>query len=175
MIKKYLIWTFLISGLLFNSCEQFFNPDLGNVVDEDNYYNDWEEFRAAEMGLYGIQQELVEQLIILGELRGDLLEVTNNADRDLIEIYNFNASSSNKYASPVNFYKLIGACNNLQSIIENRYPYVQDIQSDITRMDRLYGEVLCMKAWAYWNAVRIFKEVPYIHPGLKRSKRLKNM
>jgi hypothetical protein len=166
MIKRNLIWFFLSMALLTSSCEEFFNPDLGNVLDKEDYYVDWEEYRAAEMGLYAIQQELVEQLVVLGELRADLLEVTDQADRDLIEVYNFNISSNNKYASPVNFYKLIGECNNLQNIIERNFPGVLDVTGEVTRMDRLYGEVLCMRAWAYFNAVRIFKEVPYIWSSL---------
>ena len=36
----------------------------------------------------------------------------------------------------------------------------------MTIYDRLYGEVLCMRAWAYFNAVRIFQTVPYIWPDL---------
>jgi len=105
-----------VSEFLFlYSCQKFFNPDLGIVIDESEYFKDWEEYRSAEMGLYALQQKLVEQIVVLGELRGDLLEITRNADRDLIEIYNFSFSPSNKYVSPVNFYKLIGACNKLQT------------------------------------------------------------
>lgn len=166
MIKKYTTGFFFTIMLLLTSCEEFFDPDLGNVIDKEDYYVEWEEFRSAEMGLYAIQQELVEQLVVLGELRGDLMEITDRADRDLIEIYNFNVSPTNKYASPVNFYKLIGECNNLQSIIEKKFPEVLDSEAEVTRIDRLYGEILCMRAWAYFNAVRIFGEIPYIYPSL---------
>lgn len=160
------VW--VLFGLLFiiNSCEEYFNPDLGNAIKEEEYYVKWEEFRAAEMGLYAIQQDLVEQIVVLGELRGDLLEITENAERDLIEIYNFDVSPGNKYASPANFYRLIGACNNLINRIEEKYPEVLDEGDEIARMDRLYGEVLCMRAWAYFNAVRIFQKVPYIWTSL---------
>src|SRR5690606_20517871 len=116
--------------------------------------------------LYGIQQELVEQLVILGELRGDLLSVTENADADMIEIYNFNVSKENKYVSPRNFFKLISASNNLIRILQREHPEVLDTKSPVTNYDRLYGEVLCMRAWAYFNAVRIYGKIPFIHESL---------
>jgi hypothetical protein len=108
--------------LLIGSCERFFEPEQGLIIESEDFFKDWSEYRAAEMGLYSLQQSLVDQLVILGELRGDLVEITNNADRDLIEIYNFQFLKSNKYVSPINFYKLIGACNNLSRQLKFDHP-----------------------------------------------------
>ena len=74
---------------LFYSCEDYFNPDQEIYITEDKLLDDWNEYRALEMGLYGLQQNLAEQLLVLGELRADLLTITENADADLVEIYNF--------------------------------------------------------------------------------------
>lgn len=148
--------------LMITSCEDFFNPEQELVIERDKYFKDWNEYRAAEIGLYALQQQLVDQIVILGELRADLLEITKNADKDLIEIYNFDIGPNNKYASPINFYRLISACNKLIYKLEKDHPGVLDKTADITNYDRLYGEVLCMRAWAYFNAIRIFGEVPYI-------------
>ena len=78
--------------LLFGSCEKFFEPEQALVVKEDQFLKDWYEYRAAEMGLYGLMQDLAEQLLILGELRADMIQVTPNASRDLIEVQNFEIS-----------------------------------------------------------------------------------
>jgi starch-binding outer membrane protein, SusD/RagB family len=118
------------------------------------------------MGLYGLQQELVEQLVVLGELRSDLLTVTPNADADLIEIYNFQVSKTNKYANPTNFYKLISACNSFISVLKAKHPEVLDKTKAINNYDKLYGEALCMRAWAYFNAARIYGKIPVIHESL---------
>ncbi len=141
-------------------------PDQEINVTEDKLFDDWYEYRSAAMGMYGIQQKLVEQILILGELRGDLLSVTENADADMIEIYNFNVSKENKYVSPTNFFKLISASNNLIRILQREHPQVMDPQSPVTNYDRLYGEALCMRAWAYFNAVRIYGKIPFIHESL---------
>jgi hypothetical protein len=148
------------------SCEKFLNPDQELNITEDRLYDDWYEYRSVEMGLYALQQDLVEQLMILGELRGDLLEITPNADADMVEVYRFNVSRSNRYASPTHMFKLISACNNFIRILEAEHPEVLDPESPVTNYDKLYGEALCMRAWTYFNAARIYGRVPFIPESL---------
>ncbi|MCP4310014.1 MAG: RagB/SusD family nutrient uptake outer membrane protein [Bacteroidetes bacterium] len=166
-IRVLLVTGIAILGL--SSCEEFFNPVQETIIPIEGGVADWEDYRAAELGLYKLQQDLVDQLVVLGELRADLLEVTPNADKDLLEVYNFTISPDNKYASPVGFYRLIGACNNLAARLESAHPEVVDpglAYNLRTKYDRIYGEVICMRAWAYFNAVRIFEKVPYIWQDL---------
>jgi len=167
LVRSILLFITIIGLLgILSSCEDFFNPDQQVNVTEDELYTDWYEYRAAEMGLYALQQDLVEQLVVLGELRGDLLTITPNADPDLVEIYNFNVSKDNKYASPIKFFTLIAACNKMIEILEQKQPNVMDKAKAINNYDRLYGEALCMRAWAYFNAVRIYGKVPFIDQRL---------
>jgi len=149
-----------------SSCERFLNPEQELDITEDRLYSDWYEYRSIEMGLYGLQQQLVEQLLILGELRGDLLTITESADADMVEVNNFNISKDNKYASPTGFFKIISACNSFIRVLKTEHPEVLDKSAPITNYDRLYGETLAMRAWAYFNAVRIFGKVPFIHESL---------
>jgi len=166
-IKSILIFITVIFLLgIITSCEDFFNPDQDIYITEENFYADWYEYRAAAMGMYTLQQELVEQLVVLGELRGDLLKVTDNASSELMEIYNFNVSRENKYASPQNFFKLIAVTNRIISVLEREYPQVLDPAVAVNNYDRLYGEALTMRAWAYFNAVRIYGKVPFIDQRL---------
>ncbi len=154
----------LSSGLI--SCERFLNPEQEIDLTEDKLFDDWYEYRSIEIGLYGLQQQLVEQLMILGELRGDLLNITENASADMVEIYNFNISKTNKYASPTGIFKLISACNNFIRVLEIEHPNVLDHSKTADNYDRLYGEALVMRAWAYFNAVRIYGKVPFIPESL---------
>jgi starch-binding outer membrane protein, SusD/RagB family len=162
-----ILFSILISIILFSSCSDFLNPKQELNITEDELFNDWYEYRAVDMGLYALQKELVEQLVVLGELRSDLLTITNNADADLIDIYNFKFSKNNKYVSPTNFFKLISSCNNFIRILEREHPEIIDPKiKTISNYDRLYGEALCMRAWTYFNAVRIYGKVPYIPESL---------
>jgi hypothetical protein len=147
-------------------CEKFYEPDLGNAVREDEFFIDQAEYRATAMGLYALQQELVEQLIVLGELRADLLTINSNASSDLREIHNFNVTPGNKYASPRNFYTLIAASNNFIRKIEHFHPEVLDKDAPVSNFDKYYGEAWCMRSWAFFNAARIYGEVPYVPVSL---------
>jgi hypothetical protein len=160
-----IIISFIISIGFLPSCKDFLNPEQ-DYVTKDQLYKDWYEYRSVAIGLYNLQQKLVEQLVVLGELRGDLLTITPNADADLIEIYNFQVSKTNKYADPTNFYKLISACNSFISVLKEKHPEVLDQTIAVTNYDKLFGEALCMRAWAYFNAVRIYREVPVIYESL---------
>jgi len=166
LLHFHVLGIILMTAVIFSSCQEFIEPDQELIKEESDMYKNWEEFRSAEMGMYALQQNLVEQLVVLGELRGDLLTITDNATPDLAEVHNFNISRDNVYASPVNFYKLIAACNKLARQIETEQPSVLDKTAPVNNYDRLYGEVLCMRAWAYFNAVRIYGKVPYIHKSL---------
>lgn len=175
-VLKYSVWsvTLALAVLWMPSCEKFLDPEQELDITEDRLYEDWYEYRSIEMGLYGLQQDLVEQLLILGELRGDLLEITPGASADMVEIYNFNPSRSNRYASPTNLFRLISACNNFILVLQREHPEVLDPDSPVTNYDRLYGEALCMRAWAYYNAARIYGKVPYIHESLTTIEEIEN-
>lgn len=148
------------------SCEEFLEPDQDLVVRSEDHHDTWYEYRASEMGLYALQQQLVDQLVVLGELRGDLLKVTGDATPELIEVHEMNISPDNPYASPYNFYRLIAASNSLIRQLKMDHPEVMDREAAITNYDRLFGEALCMRAWAYFNAVRIYGKVPYVYEAL---------
>lgn len=156
----------VLTVFIISSCKDFLNPDQEINITEDELFDDWYEYRSIEMGLYSLQAELVEQLVVLGELRADLMQITENADADMVEVYNFNVSKENRFASPANFFKLISACNNFITVLKEKHPEILDKKSPITNFDKLYGEALCMRSWAYFNAVRIYGKVPFIPESL---------
>lgn len=156
----------LILILLMTSCEDFFNPEQNLIIPENMLPGDEAELRSMSLGLYAIQQDLVEQIVILGELRGDLLKVTANADPDLVEVNKLKVSANNRFASAENFYRLISACNKMIFILEHNYPEVLDESSNVSNIHAMYGEAVCMRSWAYFNAARIFDEIPYIPASL---------
>ena len=160
--------------LALSSCNNFFNPKQEIKPTQNELFDDWYEYRSADMALYGLQQRLVEQLVVLGELRADMLTVTPNADADLVAVNDFQFSKDNKYVSPTNFFLLINSCNNFIHILETKHPEVLDPASPVSNYDRLYGEAVCMRAWAYFNAVRIYGKVPFIPESLVTMDEINN-
>ncbi len=155
-----------LTGILLTSCKEFLSPKQELNITEDMLFDDWYEYRSVAMGMYGLQQNLAEQLFILGELRADLVEVTDAATADMVEIENFSVSKTNEYASPTALFRLISASNNFIRNLQEKHPEVMDRNSPVTNYDRLYGEALCMRAWAYFNGVRIYGKIPYIYESL---------
>ncbi|MCD6354698.1 MAG: RagB/SusD family nutrient uptake outer membrane protein [Prolixibacteraceae bacterium] len=151
-------------------------PESENILLDDNAFSDWDEFRAANMGLYALQQDLVEQIVVLGELRGDLLTTTRNKDIDLFEVENFNVSESNKYASPLKFYALISNCNRLASrLLAYKPDILSGSVSTINNYDRMFGEVICMRAWAYFNLAKIYNNVPVYFEEIKEKESIPDL
>ena len=165
---------FIIMALSFGSCEKYFHPDQDLIIQKENMFHDFEDYRSVGLGLYSLQQKLFEQIIILGELRGDLVDITKNASPELVEIRNFNISKQNSYASPYNFYKLIAECNNLIRQLKTAHPEVLDKSIDVTNYDKLFGEVLCMRAWAYFTAVKIYQKIPYVPETLNTVQEIRD-
>jgi starch-binding outer membrane protein, SusD/RagB family len=158
---------FIISILFISvSCDDFLEPPQKLILKTNDFDGSWYEYRSLALGLYSLQQELVEQIVVLGELRGDLLTTTHNSSPELIEVNDFKISKDNPYASPYNFFRLIAACNSLIRQLKHDYPDVVNAESAITNYDRVYGEALTMRAWAYFNAVRIYGKMPYIYEAL---------
>jgi hypothetical protein len=50
--------------------------------------------------------------------------------------------------------------------LKTEHPEVLDRKSLVSNYDKLYGEALCMRAWAYFNAVRIYGKVPFLPESL---------
>lgn len=164
-MKKTFIY-FLVIIVFATSCDDFLNPTQGLVLPEKNVPADEVELRSISLGLYSLQQDLVEQIVMLGELRADLLTLTSNADPDLREISSLQITENNRYASPSKFYRLIAASNKVIRILEQMHPEVLDKNSAVTNFHRMFGEAVVMRSWAYFYAARIYNEIPYIPESL---------
>ena len=77
-VKKILLVGLIVTCL--GSCKKMLDVNPGTELTADQMYRDIYDANAAVMGIYGKFMELSDRYIILNELRGDLLEFTDNAD-----------------------------------------------------------------------------------------------
>ena len=82
--------------LLIASCEKMLEMPNDSLLPEDKAFVDEFSARSSVMGVYGLLQDVAQQLIILGELQGDLLTVTENADNDLRQLNEHRADVTNR-------------------------------------------------------------------------------
>lgn len=66
-------------------------------------------------------QKLGDRYVLLGELRADLMKVTDEASIDMKEIYYFNMSPDNAYAEMKTYYSIINQCNYIIHYADTAY------------------------------------------------------
>ena len=95
-MKKYKCRIFQIfSGILFiatilSSCEDFLYEVPGDKITPDQHYKTGIDATISTVGAYSILQDVVPNLVILNDLRSDLMTETENFDMDLRNIYVLN-------------------------------------------------------------------------------------
>ena len=155
----------LISIALLNgSCDKMLDLPNDSLLPEEKAYVDEFSARSAVMGVYASLQDIGEQLVILGELQGDLLTVTGNAENDLRQINEHMVDESNVYADPSGFFRVIINCNEVIHKIHLAKESDENI-SDLEYASYI-AELKIIRAWVYFKMVQIYGAVPYFEEPL---------
>jgi hypothetical protein len=151
-------------ALLVLSCEKMLELPNDSLLPEDKAYLDEFSARSAVMGVYASLQEVAQQVIILGELQGDLLTVTENADNDLRQLNEHTTDANNPYADPAGFFRVINNCNEVIHKIHRARENDENI-SDL-EYATFIGELKLVRAWVYFKMVQIYGQAPYYEEPL---------
>lgn len=127
------------------ACETLLDVDSDQVVFPDEHrLNDPEEIRYPMIGILSRLEKLADRYVLLGELRGDLMEVTENARPALKEIYEFNISRENPYNRIEDYYEVINNCNYLIRTVDTSI-----VLGAEKVMLREFAEAKAIRAWTY--------------------------
>ncbi len=157
-----IIYSLAIVLTLFSlsSCEDFFNPDTSEILLEKDYVGDYTELYSGFMGIAASVQSVADQASFLEGLRGDLLEPTQNAPREIWDVYNHADLTGNAFASPKGYYNVIINANDyISHALEYRKKDSTSVSS--TTFDGLIGGALRFKAWSYLQLAKIYGEAVY--------------
>lgn len=147
-----------VSGML-TSCGDFLDQESDRVIYSDkDHLNNASDTLYSVIGIMNKMQALADRTILLGELRGDLVDVCDNTSADLREISNFNVSSENQYNSPRDYYAVINNCNYFlakadTALKNNRNEYV---------FRKEYAAVKAFRAWTYLQLALNYGKVPLV-------------
>ena len=155
-IKNVIIFGGLFACTLFGSCV---DAELESVVEYKNHYKTLDDANSAILGLYGKFMGLAEQTIVLGELRADLMDVTDNASIELQEINANTPSSGNKYADMTNYYSVIQNCNDILAGFEDMLANNRLTQEEYSE---LYSDVAALRCWTYLQVGMYFGKAVYV-------------
>ena len=151
----------LLSAVSLNSCSDFFNPDTSEILLEKNYVGDYTELYSGYMGLAANVKEVADQALFLEGLRGDFMEPTPNAPREIWDVYNHQSLDGNSFASPKGYYNVIMNANDYLAHI---FAYRKKDSTSVTQADfnGMVGGAIRYKVWAYLQLAKIYGEAVYV-------------
>lgn len=155
-LKQTIIFT-LIALFFFSSCDNLLNVDSERTVFPDQYdFSGSNDTLFSMFGVLSKLENLTNSYVLLGELRGDLVELSDESSTYLKEIHNFNISKSNPYANQRDYYAIINNCNYI----------IQRIDTSIVRgnkqvMMREFAACKAIRAWTYMQLALNFGTVTY--------------
>lgn len=146
-----------LSGLLVG-CADMMDTDSELVMfEKDNTLNHPTDSVYSIMGIIGKMQTIADRIVLLGEVRGDLMTTTEAASSDLKNLAAFNYSAENKYNAVSDYYAVINNCNY----------FIAHVDTTLQRRGRNiftseYAAVKAFRAWTYLQLVQAYGEVPLV-------------
>lgn len=159
MKKSILSLFFALLGIssLTTSCEDMLTPDLERYTtefsgkDTVNFY----------LGIVRNLQGMVEQNVLLGELRGDLVAPTEYVSDSINQILNFDYANledgKSQLLNRAAYYKVINQCNFYLAKADS-----MAIKNNNYYMRRELAQVQLIRAWTYLQLVQNYGSVPFI-------------
>ncbi len=143
------------------SCEDMLRVESKTVMyDYQNTLDSPTDTVYTVLGIIKLMQTVADRANILGEIRGDLVALTDHASDDLRELYNYDFKSlrsTNKYDKALDYYAIINNCNFYLNKADTTYTRNQ--QHPVMKGE--FIAVMCFRAWAYLQLAQIYGEVPY--------------
>ncbi len=151
---------------LFASCEDMLKPESDLVeYEEDHTLNHATDSVYSVMGIINKMQIIADRVVLLGEVRGDLVAPTAAANNDLKRLSAFDFNGSNRYNQISDYYAVINNCNY----------YLAHVDTAMQRRGRNlfmreYAAVKSYRAWTYLQLAQAYGEVPLILTPLMTEK-----
>lgn len=170
-IYRSIVIALVATSSLLVSCKKMLDVAPEDVLEAKQTYRNVYDADAAVLGIYGKFSGLAERYIVLNELRGDLLDVTQNADAYLRELNTHNVSVDNPYADPRPFYEVIINCNDA---IKNFGIMHENKLLDNNQYYQRYTEVGLLRCWLYLQLGIQYGNVPYVTDAIDNVNDLKD-
>jgi tetratricopeptide (TPR) repeat protein len=155
-MKKYLFY--LLIALVPASCSDFLDLQPEFQVSESGFYKTPEDFETALIGNYADLQVYNLPLIYLGDLTTDNAEIQwTSPTVSEVEADEVNFTPANGFLNTVwnTCFSTISGSNNILSRIDA-------LDFNETVKNQLKGESLFLRAYSYFNLVRIFGDLPIV-------------
>lgn len=143
-------------GVFTTSCEDMLTPDMERYTDGFN----GKDTVNFYLGIMRNVQDMIEQNVILNEVRADLADTTMYSSDSIARISRFDASLKDGESALLNraaYYKVINQCNFYLAKADPNA-----IKNDILYMRKEIAQVHMVRAWTYMQLVQNYGRVPFI-------------
>ncbi len=155
----------------FSSCKKILTVEPQNTVGIANMYRNVFDADATVIGIYGKVMKLAKPYFLLNELRGDLMDITTNADENLKQISEHNATVDNPYIDPQPFYEVIINCND---VLDNFKKMYAENKLKQIEFNQRYSDVGAIRSWVYLQLGIHFGTIPYVTNPVVQLSQLKD-
>ena len=142
------------SGVL-TSCSDIFETDSDRQI-FDPALDEKTDSMFYTLGILKGLQQLGDQYVLTGEMRGDLVATNSYTETDLRRLADFTADATNKYDSAYVYYRVINNCNYY---IAHRDTMLITGHRKVAIPE--YAEALAVRAWAYMQLAKTYGRVPF--------------
>lgn len=154
------------------SCNKIFDIKPEETLDHEQTYRDVHDADAAVIGIYGKLTALAGRLVVLNELRADLVDITQTASGKYLQQLNTHSVTvDNPYADPRPFYEVIINCNDA---LTNFDLMLRDKKMTNDDYRLRYSTVGAIRSWLYLQVGIQFGNIPYITDPLASINDLKD-
>ena len=155
-------------GWALTSCDDFFEQETNDVLFADKeHLNNAVDTAWSVSGILYKLQGLADRTVILGEVRGDLVDLTQAASSDLRDVANFNIGDDNAYNYPSDYYAVINNCNYYIEHVDTALRSTTSVEPIFMAE---YAAVKSIRAWTYLQLALNYGRVPlFTEPLLSRE------
>jgi len=148
----------LAIGLSLTSCQKFYDVESSHFVETGRKLEGASDTIYSVIGILNKVQAIADRTILLGELRGDLVNVNKHTSSDLRDIANFQVGDDNKYNVPSDYYAIINNCNYFIANVDS----AQQNNRGERLFKKEYAAVKSIRAWTYLQLVLNYGRVPFV-------------
>lgn len=147
----------LVLCLVATSCADMFDIESSRVsIDHNDRLKSTADSVYSTIGLVHLMQQVADRYVLLGEVRGDLLDVNESTKTSLRNLANFNFDDDNEYLQVRDYYAIINNCNYI----------IANMDTTLRSNNRLvmtdeYAAAVSVRAWTYLQLAVNYGKVPF--------------
>jgi len=145
-----------ISSIFLVSCNDMLGVDSQRLLTQQEFGHSPNDVLYSTFGVLSQMQKLGDSYVLLGEMRGDLMNTTATSDISLNEINNFTISGTNSYVNIKDYYAVINNCNYILQNLDSTVV----VNGEKLQLGQM-AAIKSIRAWTYMQIALNFKTAKY--------------